>query len=107
MRTVKALGPAKAYGIAVEEHMTNQLRAIVDLAQVYVVLKRLEHRGFLMKKKAPAPTGSGQTVIAYTITDAGAEAMALAATFYNQLSDQEVHAHAAEPQPPLRRRRRS
>jgi DNA-binding PadR family transcriptional regulator len=87
IRELLKQGPDEAYGLNICESMTNDLRAIVDLAQIYVVLKRLgeEGRRFLTSRKVPAPSGSGHTVTAYTITPDGEVAMEQAALFYDRL----------------------
>jgi DNA-binding PadR family transcriptional regulator len=102
MKTVMRLskvGHDQAYGLNISEHITNELHAIVDLAQVYVVLKRLEQkRGYLSKRTMPAPSGSGHEVIVYTVTPAGADAMATAGAFYQHLRREEDESRADEPQ---------
>lgn len=98
------LGSDQAYGLNIDEHLTNELRAIVDLAQVYVVCKRLENRGFVSKKTMVAPSGSGHDVIVYTVTPAGAEAMATAGLFYQHLTTEEEPQDVDVPQEKFRRR---
>jgi len=88
MKAIMELGPKKSYGLNINEHLMNKLRAIVDLAQVYVTLRRLKEQGFLKSKVVPAPSGKRHMVVLYKITKAGAEALAASRAFYNQLADE-------------------
>jgi DNA-binding PadR family transcriptional regulator len=59
---------------------------LVDLAQVFIALSRLEDKSFVKSKDAPAPTGSNRTVKVYTITPIGRAVMEEAGIFYRAVT---------------------
>ena len=71
---LSTIGYDQAYGRKIHEIIRKDSH-IGDVAQIYVVLKRLTARGFLKAEKVAAPGGSSHTVTVYGITPEGAEAV--------------------------------
>lgn len=82
---LRKLPPAHRYGAAIEEHLSARIKQLVDLAQVYVTLKRLEGKQLIAAKEMPAPSGSAHTVVCYTITAKGNHAFTEAIPLYRQV----------------------
>ena len=82
MRSIHKLPPRQCYGLKIEEHISEHLGELVDLAQCYVTLKRLQAKRLIVGKQAPAPSGTAHKVTLYRLTAAGKEAIAAATIFY-------------------------
>jgi DNA-binding PadR family transcriptional regulator len=85
LRTVEKVPERECYGLRIEEQVSEYLREIVDLAQVYVTLKRLEAKGLIIGKQAPAPNDTGHTVTLYRLTHEGKQALSAASIFYERV----------------------
>jgi hypothetical protein len=75
-------GEAFASGMRIEEEMSLLLGELVDTSQVYVTLRRQEQLGRLRARPCLSPHGTGHTVTAYSVTDAGRAAMNASQKFY-------------------------
>ncbi len=86
MCTLSRLPKAHSYGAVLEQQLSEQYHELIDLAQVYVALGRLEGKDFIVGSDQMAPTGFKHTVTVYTITAEGRAALKHAARFYKMLA---------------------
>jgi DNA-binding PadR family transcriptional regulator len=86
MCTLTGLPKEHCYGSVLEHHLSDQYGEMIDLAQVYVSLQRLVEKGFIVGTEQTAPTGFKHTVVVYTVTAKGREALTHAAHFYKMLA---------------------
>jgi DNA-binding PadR family transcriptional regulator len=91
---VKKMPANDCYGSRIEEFISAKLGELVDQAQVYVTLQRLEKQDFVRGKSGTRPSRSSSTkskpkgsVTNYTITESGEIAMGKAAIFYQRVSE--------------------
>jgi len=89
LRALQQLPPASCYGARIEEHLSDNLRELVGLAQVYICLKRCKTRALITAKykKQRAPDGTTRTVKVYSLTAKGKQAIASAAVFYRRVAE--------------------
>jgi DNA-binding PadR family transcriptional regulator len=100
MRTIARLGD-DAYGMAIEDYISNEIGLTIDLAQVYITTKRLLECGYLTAREMPAPGGSGHTVKVYRVSEEGARVLKEAAAFFAAVAklDQEANPHGSTTPP--------
>lgn len=87
MCTLHGLPKDHCYGSVLEHHLSDQYGEMIDLAQVYVALQRLVEKKLITGTEQTAPTGYKHSVVVYTITPLGREALAYAARFYKMLAE--------------------
>jgi DNA-binding PadR family transcriptional regulator len=85
MRALQTLPARDCYGVKIEEHITEHLDEVVDLAQIYITLRRLQQRQFVTSKQAPSPASPGHVVTVYKLTRAGAQAISASTAFYRKV----------------------
>lgn len=87
MCTLDRLPQKLRYGAVLEKELSQQYGELIDLAQVYVGLQRLRDKKLITEgKEQLAASGTKHTVFVYSITPAGREALAHAASFYRMLA---------------------
>jgi DNA-binding PadR family transcriptional regulator len=90
MRTIQNLPPRQCYGLRIEQDITARLKLLKqapELAQVYVTLKRLQAKHFIIGTKTTSPNGNKHKVTRYRITATGQQAIDDAAPFYRALQE--------------------
>jgi DNA-binding PadR family transcriptional regulator len=82
---IRKLPAADRYGLMIEDHVSRHLGQLVDLAQVYVSIRRLEKQKLITGKLSKTKRETGHKVTLYTLTAEGKKALGIGRQFYERV----------------------
>lgn len=82
LSAIRDLPERHRYGARIDEYVTERAADPYELANLYIILKRLKKAGLVTCRAHASPRSPTHKVVGYTLTAQGRTALATAATVY-------------------------